>query len=184
MSRWVGARGAATGDIEIRIDRERCIGSGNCVFWAPASFDLGRRRSRHRRGSGRHRRRATWWWPPRAVRSARSPCGAPALPSNQRTARCRSAVSEEHEELRRTVQRWLSVHCPPAVARESLEGGVEEPPPVWKDLARQGWLGLHVRRGPGRSRGTGWSSSPSLWRRWRGRWRRAPCCPPCWWRAP
>lgn len=25
---------------EIRIDRTRCIGSGNCGFWAPATFDL------------------------------------------------------------------------------------------------------------------------------------------------
>jgi ferredoxin len=25
---------------EIRIDRDRCMGSGNCVFWAPDSFDL------------------------------------------------------------------------------------------------------------------------------------------------
>lgn len=24
----------------IRIDRERCMGSGNCGFWAPATFDL------------------------------------------------------------------------------------------------------------------------------------------------
>jgi ferredoxin len=26
--------------IEIRIDRETCMGSGNCLFWAPRSFDL------------------------------------------------------------------------------------------------------------------------------------------------
>jgi ferredoxin len=25
---------------DIHIDRERCIGSGNCVFWAPGTFDL------------------------------------------------------------------------------------------------------------------------------------------------
>ncbi len=25
---------------ELRVDRERCIGSGNCVYWAPATFDL------------------------------------------------------------------------------------------------------------------------------------------------
>lgn len=29
-----------TEPIEIRIDRDRCMGSGNCVFWAPATFDL------------------------------------------------------------------------------------------------------------------------------------------------
>ncbi len=27
-------------DTEIRIDRERCMGSGNCSFWAPGTFDL------------------------------------------------------------------------------------------------------------------------------------------------
>jgi ferredoxin len=27
--------------IEVRIDVETCMGSGNCLFWAPESFDLG-----------------------------------------------------------------------------------------------------------------------------------------------
>jgi ferredoxin len=26
--------------IEITIDREACMGSGNCAFWAPGVFDL------------------------------------------------------------------------------------------------------------------------------------------------
>jgi ferredoxin len=26
--------------IRILIDRERCVGSGNCLFWAPGTFDL------------------------------------------------------------------------------------------------------------------------------------------------
>jgi ferredoxin len=26
--------------IEVVIDREACIGSGNCQFWAPSTFDL------------------------------------------------------------------------------------------------------------------------------------------------
>ena len=26
--------------LEISIDRERCMGSGNCSFWAPNVFDL------------------------------------------------------------------------------------------------------------------------------------------------
>ncbi len=25
---------------DIRIDRDRCMGSGNCGWWAPATFDL------------------------------------------------------------------------------------------------------------------------------------------------
>ncbi|MCU1449268.1 MAG: ferredoxin [Acidimicrobiales bacterium] len=27
-------------EIKIEIDREKCMGSGNCSFWAPATFDL------------------------------------------------------------------------------------------------------------------------------------------------
>lgn len=26
--------------IEIRVDRDACMGSGNCLFWAPGTFDL------------------------------------------------------------------------------------------------------------------------------------------------
>ncbi|MFN8036713.1 MAG: ferredoxin [Acidimicrobiia bacterium] len=26
--------------LEIVIDREKCMGSGNCIFWAPGVFDL------------------------------------------------------------------------------------------------------------------------------------------------
>jgi ferredoxin len=28
------------GSIEIEIDREKCMGSGNCSYWAPGVFDL------------------------------------------------------------------------------------------------------------------------------------------------
>jgi ferredoxin len=31
---------ASGGGIEIHIDREACMGSGNCLYWAPATFDL------------------------------------------------------------------------------------------------------------------------------------------------
>jgi ferredoxin len=26
--------------LEITVDREKCMGSGNCIFWAPGVFDL------------------------------------------------------------------------------------------------------------------------------------------------
>lgn len=26
--------------LEVHIDRDACIGSGNCAFWAPSTFDL------------------------------------------------------------------------------------------------------------------------------------------------
>ncbi len=35
------ADGAGGGEpVEIKIDTDRCMGSGNCMFWAPDSFDL------------------------------------------------------------------------------------------------------------------------------------------------
>jgi len=27
--------------LRVEIDRERCMGSGNCTYWAPKVFDLG-----------------------------------------------------------------------------------------------------------------------------------------------
>ncbi|HUA96329.1 MAG TPA: acyl-CoA dehydrogenase family protein, partial [Acidimicrobiales bacterium] len=53
-------------------------------------------------------------------------------------------TTAEHEDLRRTVRRWVEVHCPPSVPRALLESPPGEPSPVWKALAEQGWLGLHV----------------------------------------
>ena len=54
------------------------------------------------------------------------------------------AISEEHQALARTVRRWLDTHCEPKVARALLDAEVEELQPVWRDLAGQGWLGIHV----------------------------------------
>ncbi|HEY1653118.1 MAG TPA: acyl-CoA dehydrogenase [Acidimicrobiales bacterium] len=62
------------------------------------------------------------------------------------------AVTEEHESLRRTAQRWLETHCPPTEPR-ALAEAVPTPtsvppsadlPPVWEKMAAQGWLGLHL----------------------------------------
>ena len=32
--------GEGDGEFEVRIDWDQCMGSGNCVFWAPETFDL------------------------------------------------------------------------------------------------------------------------------------------------
>jgi ferredoxin len=32
--------GEAAGEWRVTIDADRCVGSGNCVFWAPATFEL------------------------------------------------------------------------------------------------------------------------------------------------
>jgi alkylation response protein AidB-like acyl-CoA dehydrogenase len=62
------------------------------------------------------------------------------------------AVTEEHESLRRTAQRWLETHSPPTEPR-ALAEAVPTPsavplsselPPVWEKMAAQGWLGLHI----------------------------------------
>jgi alkylation response protein AidB-like acyl-CoA dehydrogenase len=61
------------------------------------------------------------------------------------------AVTEEHEDLRRTAQRWLDTHCPPTVPRALAEAPStpssapsDELPVLWEKMAAQGWLGLHV----------------------------------------
>jgi len=59
------------------------------------------------------------------------------------------AVTDEHEELRRSARRWLDAHCPPAVPRASLDAAPTELPSVWKALADQGWLGLHLPEADG-----------------------------------
>ena len=32
--------GAEPLPLDVRVDWDRCMGSGNCVFWAPETFDL------------------------------------------------------------------------------------------------------------------------------------------------
>ncbi|MGH9090995.1 MAG: acyl-CoA dehydrogenase [Acidimicrobiales bacterium] len=54
------------------------------------------------------------------------------------------AVTEEHEELRRGVRRWAERHCTSEVPRALLDQPDEVLPPVWAELAGQGWLGVHV----------------------------------------
>jgi len=53
-------------------------------------------------------------------------------------------IGEDHEELRRTVRRWLEARCPSAVPRALLDAETETMPPFWDELAAQGWLGIHV----------------------------------------
>ncbi len=61
------------------------------------------------------------------------------------------AVTEEHEALRRSAERWLQTHCPPSEPRAVAEA----PPPaadlpaVWEKMAAQGWLGLHLPEASG-----------------------------------
>jgi alkylation response protein AidB-like acyl-CoA dehydrogenase len=59
------------------------------------------------------------------------------------------AVSEDHEELRRSARRWLDTHCPPTEPRRAAESGQVELPDPWEKMAAQGWLGLHVAEDDG-----------------------------------
>jgi alkylation response protein AidB-like acyl-CoA dehydrogenase len=59
------------------------------------------------------------------------------------------AVSEEHEALRLSAQRWLQNHCPPSEPRAAAESTTDELPPVWEKMVAQGWLGLHVPEADG-----------------------------------
>jgi 3-oxochol-4-en-24-oyl-CoA dehydrogenase len=59
------------------------------------------------------------------------------------------AVSEEHESLRLTAQRWLAAHCPPSEPRAAAKNATTTLPPVWEKMAAQDWLGLHVSEDAG-----------------------------------
>ena len=56
------------------------------------------------------------------------------------------AVTEEHESLRRSAERWLQTHCPPEEPRAVAESAssASDLPAVWEKMAAQGWLGLHL----------------------------------------
>ena len=53
-------------------------------------------------------------------------------------------IGEDHDELRRTVQRWAEARIPRQVPRALLDAENEELPSFWSELAGQGWLGIHV----------------------------------------
>ena len=53
-------------------------------------------------------------------------------------------TTAEHEDLRRTVRRWLEGHCPPEVPRATFEADPAELPKAFTEMAGQGWLGLHL----------------------------------------
>ena len=53
-------------------------------------------------------------------------------------------LTDEHEELRRSVGRYLGTHSGPEVARALLDAEIEELQPVWPGMAGEGWLGLHL----------------------------------------
>ncbi len=54
------------------------------------------------------------------------------------------ALTDEHEAQRLSARRWLDTHCPPSVPRALLDAEEETLQPVWKEMAAEGWLGIHL----------------------------------------
>jgi alkylation response protein AidB-like acyl-CoA dehydrogenase len=53
-------------------------------------------------------------------------------------------VTEEHEELRSAVRRFVDTRITPAAARGYLDAERDAAPEFWPALCEPGWLGLHV----------------------------------------
>jgi 3-oxochol-4-en-24-oyl-CoA dehydrogenase len=58
-------------------------------------------------------------------------------------------ITEEHEELRQAVRRFVETRIPPAVPRAVVDGSSETRPEFWKAIREPGWLGLHVSEANG-----------------------------------
>src|SRR4029453_14444900 len=53
-------------------------------------------------------------------------------------------ITEEHEELRQAVRRFVDTRIDPAVPRAVLDADHDSRPAFWDALREPGWLGLHV----------------------------------------
>ena len=97
------------------------MGSGNCIFWAPETFDLsddGHAVVADAAATDEERLRiAAQGCPVGAISLWRDGAEVPLEESDVMPI----AVTEEHESLRATAQRWLETHCPPTVPREVAE---------------------------------------------------------------
>ena len=58
-------------------------------------------------------------------------------------------ITEEHEELRQAVRRFVETRIPPAVPRAVVDGATEGRPDFWAAIGEPGWLGLHVSEANG-----------------------------------
>ena len=61
-------------------------------------------------------------------------------------------ITEEHEELRQAVRRFVDTNIPSAAVRAAVDADAETRPSFWAALCEPHWLGLHVdeadRTGP------------------------------------
>src|SRR5450432_1248641 len=58
-------------------------------------------------------------------------------------------ITEEHEELRQAVRRFVETNIPPAAARAAMDDATGSRPAFWAALSEPGWLGLHVSEAHG-----------------------------------
>ncbi len=58
-------------------------------------------------------------------------------------------ITEEHEELRQTVRRFVDARISPAVLRAVVDGTASGRPDFWQAITEPGWLGLHVSEANG-----------------------------------
>lgn len=68
------------------------------------------------------------------------------------------ALTDDDRELAKIAGSFLSAHSARGAAHELLEAAEEALPPIWRDIAEIGWLGLHIdgaHGGSERSSGTG-----------------------------
>ena len=59
-------------------------------------------------------------------------------------------ITDDHEELRRTVRRFLEQYSDPAVVRAAADAP-HELPPFWASMGELGWAGLHLDEAHGGS---------------------------------
>ena len=156
------------------------MGSGNCIFWAPDTFDLsddGHAVVTDAAATDEERLRiAAQGCPVGAISLWRD--GAEVLARGEDVMPI--AVTEDHESLRRTALRWTETHCP---ATGAAPGG--------RGADRVGWSCRRSgRRWPPRAgsactcarsradRASRWPSSPSCSRSSVTRSSPGRCCPP------
>ena len=53
-------------------------------------------------------------------------------------------ITEEHEQLRQQVRRFVETRIPPAVPRAALDAEHDTRPDFWAALCEPGWLALHL----------------------------------------
>ncbi len=61
------------------------------------------------------------------------------------------ALTDDHRELGKVAEDFLTAQKARAAARELLEAPAEERPPFWAGIAELGWLGLHIDEAHGGS---------------------------------